>query len=135
MTEHDQHRQDLYSGSGIEWRWVLVGALIVLGLETIFATLLSLFGMSADGFAGLLLTSTLGFFFGGMLTGMMSPGYTAWEGGMASLLAALASVFVVARLLGFGDDFLRTVPIGAAWGMLCGLAGGRVGEFFQERGG
>ena len=32
---------DVYSGKGIEWRWVFVGMLIVLGLQSLTAAALS----------------------------------------------------------------------------------------------
>ena len=123
-------RQDIYSAGGIGWRWVLVGVLIVLGTQTLVAAVFAAFGREVDSLTGAFLVATVGFLTGGAVIGMLSPGYTAWEAGFASVLAALGSVFLAARLLDAGG-LVALVPIAVGWGLLCGLAGGWLGEHLQ----
>ena len=112
---------------------MLVGALIVLGLETLIGSTLAAFGQEVSSFGVFLFATTTAFLVGGGVIGWMSPGYTAWEAGFASVLAALGTMGLAARLLNFGDGFYVTVPVALAVGLLCGLAGGRIGERIQAR--
>ena len=90
-------RQDIYSGRGIEWRWVLVGALIVLGIESLLGATLAALGMQIASLGFLLFATTVAFLVGGGVIGWMSPGYTPWEAGFASVLAVAGTVFLVAE--------------------------------------
>ena len=132
-------RQDIYSGQGIGWRWVAVGVLIVLGTQSLIAAVLAAFGFEIASLATFVAVISLGFFTGGVVVGLLSPGYTAWEAGFASVIAALGTVFLAARLLEFGAGLVAIVPIAVGWGLLCGLAGGFLGERLQaanqDRGG
>lgn len=127
--------QDIYSGQKMEWRWVLVGTLIMLGMQSLLAALLAAFGAEAGGWASVGVTTTLAFVLGGVVIGVMSPGYTAWEAGFASVLAAGGMVFVASRLLAFGGGLVVILPLAVLWGLLFGLAGGWVGEKMQSRAG
>jgi len=113
---------------------VLVGGLIVLGLECLLGATLAAFGFEVASVGVLLFATTVAFLVGGGVIGWMSPGYTPWEGAFASVLAALGTVFLAVRLLHFGEGFLITVPVALAWGLLCGLIGGRIGERIQAAG-
>ena len=124
-------RQDIYSGQGIGWRWVGVGVLIVLGTQSLIGAVLAAIGLDVASLATLVVLISLGFFTGGAVVGLLSPGYTAWEAGFASVIAALGTVFLAARLLEFGQGLVALVPIAVGWGLLCGLAGGFVGERLQ----
>jgi hypothetical protein len=126
-----EERQDIYSGRSIEWRWVLVGALIVMGLESLTGAALDALGLSIQSFSFLLGTTSVGFLLGGIVIGWMSPGYTQWEAGFASVLAAGGTAFVAIRL--FGEGFVAGIPIGLGWGLVCGLIGGKLGEMLQAR--
>ena len=128
-----EERQDIYSGRAIEWRWVFVGALIVLGLQTLIGATLAALDVAVASVGVLLFATTVSFLVGGGVIGWMSPGFTAWEAAFASVLAAAGTVFLAARLLNLGEGFLLTVPIGLGWGLLCGLIGGRIGERIQDR--
>lgn len=130
MTEP---RQDIYSGGRIEWRWVLVGALIVLGLETLIGSTLAALGQEVASLGVFLFATTVAFLVGGGVIGWMSPGYTPWEAGFAGVIAALGTVGLAVRLLHYGDGFYVALPIALAVGLLCGLAGGRIGERIQSR--
>jgi hypothetical protein len=112
-----------------------VGALIVLGLETLIGSTFAAFGQDVGSFGLFLFTTTAAFLIGGGVIGWMSPGYTPWEAGFAGLLAAFGTVGLAVRLLHFGDGFYVTVPVALAVGLLCGLAGGRIGERIQTRSG
>ena len=127
-------RQDLYSGRRIEWRWVAVGALIVLGLETLVGSSLHALGVgdSPTSFSLFFVSTTVAFLVGGGVIGMLSPGWTIWEAGFASAIAVVWTGFLLARLL--DASLVSTMPLGLAWGVLCGLAGGWVGERLQHRG-
>jgi hypothetical protein len=110
---------------------VLVGCLIVLGLESLLGATLAAFGVEIESMGFFLFATTVAFLVGGGVIGWMSPGYTPWEAAFASLLAAAGTAFLSARLLNFGEGFLVTVPVGLGWGLLCGLIGGRLGERIQ----
>ncbi len=125
-------RQDLYSGRSIEWRWVLVGTLIVLGMESFLGALGASLGMEITSVGVFVVVTTVAFALGGVVIGVMSPGYTAWEAGYASLIAALGIVFLAIRLLDFAGGLTALLPVALLWGLLCGLAGGWIGERFQR---
>lgn len=125
-------REDIYSGNRIEWRWVAVGSLIVIGAQTLIGAVLSALGVDVSSLGSFILAASVGFFGGGFLIGWMSPGYTAWEGGFASVLAAAGSVLVASRLMAFAGGLLSLIPVAVGWGLLCGLLGGYVGEKFQS---
>ncbi len=127
-------RQDLYSGRSIEWRWVLVGTLIVLGMESFLGALGASLGMEITSVGVFVVVTTVAFALGGVVIGVMSPGYTAWEAGYASLIAALGIVFLAIRLLDFAGGLTALLPVALLWGLLCGLAGGWIGERFQASG-
>ena len=123
---------DVYSGKSIEWRWVFVGTLIVLGLQSLLAAALSAAGLDLSAqFAWLLVTITIAFFGGGILIGWMSPGYTPWEAGFASLLAAAATILLTIRLFAEAQGLEVMIPLAGFWGLACGLAGGKLGERIQ----
>ncbi len=124
--------QDLYSGRRIEWRWVLVGTLIVLGMESFLGALGASLGLEVTSVGVFVAVTTIAFALGGVVIGVMSPGYTAWEAGYASLIAALGIVFLAIRLLDFAGGLTALLPIALLWGLLCGLAGGWIGERFQR---
>jgi hypothetical protein len=112
---------------------VLVGALIVLGLETLIGTTLAALDVEIASVGVLFFATTVAFLAGGGVIGWMSPGFTPWEAAFASVLAAGGTVFLCARLLEFGEGFLGTVPIALGWGLVCGLVGGQIGERIQRR--
>jgi hypothetical protein len=125
-------RQDIYSGHRFVWRWVLVGTLIVLGTQALLTAFIAAFGVQVVSIGVFALTTTIAFLLGGAVIGWMSPGYTAWEAGFASVLAAAGSLFLGIRLLDFGDGLVVVTPIAVGWGLLCGLAGGWLGERLQR---
>ncbi|MGI9592049.1 MAG: hypothetical protein ACR2P8_11825 [Myxococcota bacterium] len=125
-------RQDIYSGRQIEWRWIGVGVLVVTGLTTLLAAVAAAIGINVASLRVLLLLTTLAFGLGGAVVGLLSPGYTAWEAGIASLLAAAAAILLASRLLEFAEGLLVVLPVAGLWGLLCGLAGGYLGERLQS---
>lgn len=124
MTE----REDIYSGHRIAWRWVLVGTLIVLGTQTLLSAVLAALGVDLTSLAIYTLTTTVAFVVGGAVIGALSPGYTAWEAGYASLLAAAGILFLTIRLVPFTGGLVALTPITLVSGLLCGLGGGWIGE-------
>ena len=122
---------NLYSGKGVAWRWVFVGSLIVLGLQSLLAAVLAAAGADLARLLWLSITITGAFFAGGLLIGWMSPGYTLWEAGFASLLAAAATILLTVRLFAETQGLEALIPLAGAWGLVCGLAGGRIGERMQ----
>lgn len=129
----DATRQDIYAGRRMEWRWVLIGVIVIAGVGTLLAAFLAAFGLDVSSWIAGLLVVTAAFALGGLVIGLLSPGYTVWEAGFASVLAALALVFLAARLLEAGGGILGVLPLATGWGLLCGLAGGRLGEWLQHR--
>ncbi len=127
-----EDRQDLYSGRGIEWRWVLVGTLIVLGMESFLGALGASLGFEITSISAFVVVTTIAFTLGGVVIGVMSPGYTAWEAGYASLISSAGIVFLAIRLLDFAGGLMALLPIATLWGLLCGLAGGWLGERLQH---
>lgn len=125
--------QDIYSGRRMEWRWVLVGVIVIAGMGTLLAALLAAFGLDVSGWGSVLLVVTAAFALGGLVIGLLSPGYTVWEAGFASVIAASALVFLAVRLLEAGIGVFGLTPLALGWGLLCGLAGGRIGEWIQHR--
>lgn len=126
-----REREDIYSGHRIEWRWVFVGTLIVLGTQTLLGAVLAAFGVQAYSLGLYTLTTTVAFVVGGAVIGAASPGYTAWEAGFASVLAAAGSLFLTMRLVPSTEGLQVLTPIAVGWGLLCGLAGGWIGERIQ----
>jgi len=129
--QHLQEREDIYSGRHISWPWMLVGILITLGVQTLLGSLLAAFGISIASFAVVLGVSTVGFALGGVVIGVMSPSYTAWEAAFASVVAAAGIVFLGSRLLAFAQGLIVLLPLAVCWGLLCGLVGGWLGEQIQ----
>ncbi len=134
MDDQTDQQQDIYSGRRLEGRWVLVGTLIMLGMQSLLTALLVTAGADASGWTVAISATSLAFFLGGVVIGVMSPGYTAWEAGFSSVLAALGMVLVASRLLAFGGGIVVMLPLAVLWGLLLGLAGGWVGERLQSPG-
>jgi len=125
--------EDIYSGRVILWRWVLVGAVVVLGMATLLCASLAAVGLHLENNFGLLLLAILvAFVIGGAITGWISPGWTMWEAGLASLLAALWLMFLAVRLTEIESQALYLLPIGLLIGLGSGLLGGRIGEKLQR---
>ena len=118
-----------------EWRWVFVGAVIVVGLETLLTASFAAFGADPASMQVFLVATVLSFFTGGLLVGWLSPGWTIKEAGFASAFAVVWTGFLGMRLLDFeAGQLLFSLPAGALAGLLCGLAGGWVGEKIQHSG-
>jgi len=126
-------RQDIFSGRRIEWVWIGVGLFVVLGLATLLAAVVAALGLEVTSLGAIAFVTTLSFAVGGAVVGLLSPGYTAWEAGIASLVAAAIAVLLAARILAFAQGIVVLLPVAALWGLLFGLAGGRLGEYLQER--
>lgn len=124
-------RQDIFSGRHFEWRWVGVGVFVVLGMATLLGSVVAALGLDVTSFAAIVMVTTLAFGLGGVVVGLLSPGYTAWEAGFASLAAAILAILLAARILDFAEGILVLLPVAALWGLLCGLGGGRLGERLQ----
>jgi len=129
-----EERQDIYSGRPLAWRWVGVGVLVVLGTASLTAAILAALRVDLGSLPVLVLVTSLAFAVGGVVVGLLSPGYTAWEAGIASVVAASAALFLATRLLIGGYGLLVLLPLVVGWGLLCGLAGGWLGERLQRRG-
>jgi hypothetical protein len=125
-------REDIYSGRRIAWQWVLVGVLITLGMQSLLGATMAAVGVDVTDWTVVFVVSTVGFALGGIVIGLMSPGYTAWEAGFASVAAAGGLVFLASRLLAFASGLVAILPLAVVWGLLCGLAGGWIGERIQS---
>lgn len=125
-------RQDIYAGNRMEWRWVGVGIFVDLGMATLLAAVAAALGRDVTSPGILVGLTTLSFGVGGIVVGLLSPGYTAWEAGIASLVAAVVAILLAARILHFAEGIVVVLPVAALWGLLCGLIGGRFGEHLQR---
>jgi hypothetical protein len=125
-------RQDIFTGRQMEWRWVGVGVFVELGMATLLAAVLAALGQDVTSLGAVVGVTTLSFGLGGVVVGLLSPGYTAWEAGVASLAAAAVALLLAARILDFAEGIVVLLPVAALWGLLCGLAGGRLGEHLQN---
>lgn len=118
-----------------EWRWVFVGAVIVVGLETLLTASFAALGANPASMKVFLAATVLSFFTGGALIGWLSPGWTIKEAGFASAFAVVWTGFLGMRLLALETgNLMISLPAGALAGLVCGLAGGWVGEQIQHRG-
>lgn len=124
-------RQDIFTGRRMEWRWVGVGIFVDLGMATLLAAVVAALGQDVTALGVIVAVTTLSFGLGGVVVGVLSPGYTAWEAGIASLAAAAVALLLAARIL-FAEGIVVLLPVAALWGLLCGLAGGRLGEHIQN---
>ena len=78
-----------------------------------------------------LIISLLSFFVGGVVIGRMSPGETVREPGIASLIAI--GLNVVINIIDTGEfPGVLSIAIVAGIGYGLGVAGGKVGEAWQE---
>jgi hypothetical protein len=125
-------RQDIFTGRRMEWRWVGVGVFVDLGMATLLAAVVAALGGNVTSPGVIVGVTTLAFGLGGVVVGLLSPGYTAWEAGIASLVAAAIAILLAARILDFAQGIIVLLPVAALWGLLCGLAGGRLGEGLQS---
>jgi len=124
--------EDIYSGRQIVWRWVVVGTLVVLGTATLLGASLAAMGIHLERSLGaLLLVVLVSYVIGGAITGWLSPGWTMWESGIASVVASLWLAFLALRLLRIESQALYLLPVGLLIGLGCGLLGGKIGERLQ----
>lgn len=125
---------------GLQWRWVLLGTMVTLGICGIAAAATVAVAASAtlrgaaegdEAATSLLVTAgcgfLLGFFLGGVVVGRMSKGRTIIEPGLSAILAVLV-------LLGLGGALDRSMtPILCISPFLAivSLFGGWLGEKWQ----
>ena len=133
MEPTTERRQDIYSGRRMEWRWVAVGVVAIAGMGTLLAALLAACRVDVAGWVAGIRVVTAAFALGGLLVGMLSPGYTVWEAGFASVIAASALIVLADRLLEAGPGVFVLLPLVLGWGLISGLIGGRIGEWIQHR--
>jgi hypothetical protein len=123
---------------GFDWKWVGVGALIMLVLSFVGGLIVSLIwgeelAAAAEGpttdialtggqLAIFALISFLGFAIGGYVVGLRSAGQTIWEPAVA------AAVAVAIGLLIAGNFSVGNLLAGAIVPFIAGLLGGWLGE-------
>lgn len=126
-----------------DWKWVAIGAVIMLVLSFLGGLLVSLLwgeqlagvaeGESAEAALSggqiflLALISFLAFAIGGYIVGVRSAGHTIWEPAVA------AAVAVAIGLLIAGNFSLGNLLAGAIVPFIAGLLGGWLGERRQSR--
>lgn len=99
----------------IDFRWVGIGTVVIIVLAYIGLIVGAITGSAAVSY----LLIFLSYFVGGVIIGKKSPGRTIIEPGIAS---AIASLFPGISGLGIGVSFIM------------GIAGGYIGERWQEAG-
>lgn len=107
----------------LEYRWIGIGLLYILGLQVMGDALLTARGAASPLMEQLV--SLLAFFIGGVMVGKHSPGKTIKE-------PAIAAVLAVAILLILKQGFTSATFIrGSALPFIFALAGGYAGEKWQ----
>ncbi len=107
----------------IEYRWIGIGLLYILGLQIMGDALVSARGVESP-YVGELV-SLIAFFVGGVLVGKHSPDKTIKE-------PAIAAVIAVAILLLISGEFsLQSFIFGSILPFLFALLGGYIGEKWQ----
>jgi len=124
----------------LDWKWIGLGVLIMLGLNIVAGIVLGLFLMpdiqdatqvedidlSGGQMAWLALVNFLVFVIGGFIVGLKSAGRTILEPGIS------AAVAVIIALLLAGNFSLGSVIAGGFVPFLAGVLGGWIGERRQE---
>jgi hypothetical protein len=134
----------------MSWRWVGLGALVIIGLMSVFVAVLSLIawlildfssrtgngdlGAIFDEFVGLsIVAATLflaAFGFGGVLISWFSKPRTVYEPGLAAILVLVLLGTVTSSLV---DDAALLSGIMAVPAALLAWIGGRVGSVFAGK--
>ena len=124
----------------LDWKWIGLGVLIMLGLNIVAGIVLGMFLMpdiqdatqvedidlSGGQMAWLALVNFLVFVIGGFIVGLKSAGRTILEPGIS------AAVAVIIALLLAGNFSLGSVIAGGFVPFLAGVLGGWIGERRQE---
>lgn len=132
------------SKRAISYKWVLLGAGIIVGLNLVMRALLAdpaptIIMTSFPGLTGILfiiaLTAFVSFFFGGALIGFFSPGETIREPAIAAVIAAGLNVVenfrnVDGKNLTVAGWFIGSL-LSLGIGFMMALAGAWLGEKLQ----
>lgn len=124
----------------LDWKWVGIGALIMIALSILAGIILGLvlgsqltdvtdpadITLSGGQMALVAVLNFLAYFIGGFIVGIKSAGKTIWEPAIA------AAVAVAIGLLLSGNFGFMTLIAGALVPFLAGLLGGWLGEKRQE---
>jgi hypothetical protein len=122
------------ASSGLSWRWIGLGVLIMLATNLVGGFVLGL-ALGAAGYSletsqaelipWFALVGVLAFAIGGFIVGARSPGKTILEPGLAAAIA-------VALSLAFQGQFnILTMVVGGVVPFLAGVGGGWLGEKLQ----
>lgn len=116
---------------GLEWAWVITGAVIGFILNNILV--FGLFVLLAYGLTGILTSLGVSFVIAGYIVGYKSPGVTILEAALAGILGVVLNFFSL--YFGFGADDIPVtyMIIGLAGGFVLSLFGGWLGEVAQKR--
>lgn len=124
----------------LDWKWIGLGVLIMLGLNILAGIVLGLYLMpdiqgatqvedielSGGQMAALAVVNFMVFVIGGFIVGLKSSGRTILEPGIS------AAVAVIIALLLSGSFTLGSVVAGGLVPFLAGVLGGWIGERRQE---
>jgi hypothetical protein len=121
--------EDAQEDQRVDWPWVFVSVICGFLLETYVLFLgEALFALTAVHLLPILLVSI---FVTGWMVGFFSPGFTAIEPAIASIMMVILSVGV-AEIWLLDPLPLPSVIAGTVGGLILGLAGGWLGEFTQS---
>ncbi|MBW1810950.1 MAG: hypothetical protein JRJ19_16865 [Deltaproteobacteria bacterium] len=120
----------------LNWKWVGIGAVIIIGLNQLWGRLLAEplgfplmmnLGIYGGLIAFALIVALLSFFVGGIVVGRLSEGESVREAAFASIAAIVVGVVINVVQTGRFPGVLSIV-IAAALGYGLGFAGAKVGQ-------
>lgn len=116
------------SSTTIDWKWVLIGFLILLVVQVVVRVAFVAFGILTLGFGFLLfmIVRPLSYFIAGIITGAASPGITLREPAIAAAVMAVGGTLFDARSAFSGR--LLWMILSAVIAFFLALAGARIGE-------
>ena len=122
-----------YQQEDFEWKWALVAAVVLAGLQAVVLGVLPMliYAFDPQGPPGLMLSVPV-FFVGGIVLGLVSPGKTFIEPAVGAMIAAVPALVLVAVRTpdGFEPTALAYI-VCAVMGVMMALFGAFLGEKLQ----
>ncbi len=115
---------------GLEWAWVIAGAVIGFILNNILV--FGFFVLLAYGITGILVSLGVSFVITGYIVGYKSPGVTILEAALAGVVGVILNFFSLYYGFGADDIPVSYMIIGLAGGFILSLLGGWLGEAAQK---
>lgn len=120
------------STSGIAWKWVALSVLIFVVVQIAMSIIFGIFGFLTlgIGFILFLILKPLTYFFGGMITGYLSPGITIREPAIGAVIVSTLGIILDASRAPAGR--VLWLIISGVIAFFVALAGAQIGERMQH---